>query len=72
MSRYPIDSYSISEGPIPPVCKSPAIWVTSGNTTFPVAYLRKPKHISQKSFVEIVRSIEMHLPAGWEIEFEEE
>ncbi len=66
-----IESYSICE-PIKGVCKSRAIWGSSGNMTFPLVYLRKPKHLTEDQFKEIVGQLSLSLPVGYTIETLEE
>ncbi len=56
-----LESYSICE-PIKGVCKSRAIWGNSGNKTFPLVYLRKPKHLTEEQFKDIVGYLSLSLP----------
>lgn len=66
--KYEISSYSVSKKPLNGVCKSPAIWGTSGNMVMPFVYLRKPKWISDASFEEIIDAISLNLPYGFIVE----
>ncbi|MCP4280353.1 MAG: hypothetical protein GY776_10130 [Alteromonas sp.] len=67
MKNHKLDSYSIWE-PIPGVCKSYVIMGQEGGTVFPLVYLRKPKHISQATYVKMVEKITLTLPEGFEVD----
>ncbi len=67
MDSFKLDSYHISL-PIPGICKSHSVMGQCGNTILPLAYLRKPKRISQEAFEQVVSAITLTLPKGFEIE----
>lgn len=41
--------------------KSVILWGNSGNTMFPLAYISKPKSISEDDFNQIVKNMEIKL-----------
>lgn len=61
-----IEKYYV-DGPIKGICKSHAIWGQDGGRISPVAYLRKPKYVTDEQWVEIVAAIKLELPVGFEI-----
>jgi len=62
-----LDSYSISQ-PAEGICKQSAVWGQSGNSTYPLIYLQRPKWIkSDEKWKEIVDSVKLELPKGFEI-----
>ena len=56
-----LDAYSVSKEPMDGIVKSPTIWGHKGNSVFPIAYLRKPKHISAGEWKEVVNSIRIKM-----------
>jgi hypothetical protein len=50
----------------PPVVRGQAIWLHDGNTAYPVAYLRKPKGITDEQFKAVCRGLELFLPDDFE------
>jgi len=49
-----INSYSVET--IEPQ-KRPAIWAVSGNSIYPVCYLRKPKWMTEEQFDRVVKAV---------------
>lgn len=47
--------------PIQGVCKSHALWAREGSKTWPVLYLRKPKHLNQDVFEALLEGMEITL-----------
>lgn len=39
--------------------KSPIIWACENRQSYPIAYLKKPKHLSQEEFEDILNRIEI-------------
>lgn len=62
-----IDIYYINENGIEGLVKSAGIWGVDGNKTFPLVYLKKPKHLSEEKFKEIIRTIEIKIKKGFEL-----
>ena len=56
-----IDSYSISKKGIRGVVKGAAIWGHVGTTVFPLVYLRKPKHLSDSDWQEVLDGVRLEL-----------
>ena len=50
----------------PPIVKGKAIWLHEGNKAWPIAYLRKPKGITQEQFEAVCRGLELFLPENFE------
>jgi hypothetical protein len=62
-----LESYSISDKQSS-LTKCTAVWAHSGNTMAPLIYLRRPKWIEDdRVWSEIVKSISVTLPVGFEI-----
>lgn len=67
-----IDSYSVNR-PLSGICRQYAVWANSGNTTWPLVYLQRPKWIvDDKVWEKITRAIRIDLPEGFEITAYEE
>lgn len=66
MTEFKVKSYQIEIKGIDNICKSPSLWMTfetkTGSSFSPVVYFKKPKWISEESFINIVKSIEINLP----------
>lgn len=43
--------------------KSPTMWGIEDGKMYPLVYFRKPKHISQEDFEELMRKIEITIKA---------
>ena len=54
-----IDSFSISKNGMPPYRKSTIIWAVKANTSSPLAYLRKPKSLSDADWSDFLDSIQI-------------
>lgn len=64
MSEYKLDtmkSYSISPNGLEGLVKSPIIYGHWGNVISPLAYIQKPKLVSDEDFKRVVEAIELHL-----------
>ena len=57
-----IDSYSISKDGLKGYRKSAIIWAEKGNTGYPIAYLRKPKHLTPEIWQEVLACIKLEIP----------
>lgn len=66
-----IESYYINKDGVEGLVKSAGIWGINGNTSFPLVYLKKPKHLDEGKFQEIVDSIVLNLPLNFETETKE-
>lgn len=53
--KLKVDSYSLQTAPW--ANRGPAIYAQRGNTIWPMVYLRKPKHISQKDFNDFLKGL---------------
>lgn len=56
-----IDSYSVNKTGIKGLVKSPAIWGHKDNVMFPLVYLRKPKHMSEKDWQEVLEGLRLEI-----------
>ena len=70
MKDYIVMSYCVArDRHVLPSNKLPAIYGMSetdeGNVMFPLAYIKKPKNLSQESFESVLDSINLSLPAGF-------
>jgi hypothetical protein len=58
-----LDSYSVCK-PVKGVCKSYAIWGNRRSMSFPLVYLRRPKHISDRDWRAVVDAVRLELPVS--------
>jgi len=56
-----IDSYSVNQEGIKGLVKGAAIWGHKDNVVFPLAYLRKPKHLSADNWKEVLNGIRLEI-----------
>jgi hypothetical protein len=62
-----IQSYYIGS-PVEGLTKQYAIWGSGEtNSSWPIVYLQKPKHIKAEKWHEICNSITLRLPQGFEL-----
>jgi hypothetical protein len=64
-----LGSYSISSRPISGVCKRAAIWghEQDTGTTFPLAYLQRPKWVTDEAWEKILHAINLEFQKGTEL-----
>lgn len=62
-----IKSYSVN-GPVLPIVKQHAIWVDGGEGLYPLVYFQRPKWLKDDAkWLQIMKSIKLELPAGFEV-----
>lgn len=56
-----IKAYSISLNGLDGRVKSPIVWGHWGSVIAPIAYIRKPKWLSESDFKKVVESLELRI-----------
>ena len=54
-------TYTVCKNGINGLCKSPCILINKGNESFVVAYIKKPKWLSNNAFNTVVDAIRLNL-----------
>jgi hypothetical protein len=63
-----IAKYSIQTKSMKPLCVSPSVWgtVQKTNEMVPLMFFKKPKWMHQDDFIELVKTVQLYIPANFE------